>query len=75
MAEGWWGGARGRAPLPLPLLPSTISSAFNSLATVTMEDLVRPHCPGLSESRATQFSKLLGERGPGGGHQGGAAVL
>lgn len=38
---------------------STISSAFNSLATVTMEDLVRPHCPGLSESRATQFSKLL----------------
>lgn len=38
---------------------STISSAFNSLATVTMEDLVRPHCPGLSESRATLFSKLL----------------
>ncbi|XP_074904905.1 sodium-dependent multivitamin transporter isoform X3 [Buteo buteo] len=39
---------------------STISSAFNSLATVTMEDLVRPHCPGLSESRATLLSKLLG---------------
>ncbi|RMB94054.1 hypothetical protein DUI87_29507 [Hirundo rustica rustica] len=38
---------------------STISSAFNSLATVTMEDLVRPHFPGLSESRATLFSKLL----------------
>ncbi|XP_072714174.1 sodium-dependent multivitamin transporter isoform X1 [Ciconia boyciana] len=38
---------------------STISSAFNSLATVTMEDLVRPHCPGLSESRATLISKLL----------------
>ncbi|XP_069706644.1 sodium-dependent multivitamin transporter [Phaenicophaeus curvirostris] len=38
---------------------STISSAFNSLATVTMEDLVRPHCPGLSESRATMLSKLL----------------
>ncbi|KAM6407149.1 LOW QUALITY PROTEIN: sodium-dependent multivitamin transporter [Pluvialis apricaria] len=38
---------------------STISSAFNSLATVTMEDLVRPHCPGLSESRATLLSKLL----------------
>uniref|UniRef100_A0A8C0VJ41 Solute carrier family 5 member 6 n=1 Tax=Cyanistes caeruleus TaxID=156563 RepID=A0A8C0VJ41_CYACU len=42
---------------------STISSAFNSLATVTMEDLVRPHFPGLSESRATLISKLLG------GHQ------
>uniref|UniRef100_A0A8C9G3I0 Sodium-dependent multivitamin transporter n=1 Tax=Pavo cristatus TaxID=9049 RepID=A0A8C9G3I0_PAVCR len=38
---------------------STISSAFNSLATVTMEDLVRPHCPELSESRATLLSKLL----------------
>ncbi|OWK51213.1 Sodium-dependent multivitamin transporter [Lonchura striata] len=38
---------------------STISSAFNSLATVTMEDLVRPHFPGLSESRATLLSKLL----------------
>ncbi|KAM9617179.1 sodium-dependent multivitamin transporter isoform 2-T2 [Morphnus guianensis] len=38
---------------------STISSAFNSLATVTMEDLVRPHCPRLSESRATLVSKLL----------------
>ncbi|KAM6354692.1 sodium-dependent multivitamin transporter [Podargus strigoides] len=38
---------------------STISSAFNSLATVTMEDLVRPRCPGLSESRATLLSKLL----------------
>lgn len=50
------------APLPLPP-PSTISSAFNSLATVTMEDLVRPHFPGLSESRATLLSKLLGEWG------------
>ncbi|XP_068868061.1 sodium-dependent multivitamin transporter isoform X3 [Aphelocoma coerulescens] len=38
---------------------STISSAFNSLATVTMEDLVRPHFPELSESRATLISKLL----------------
>ncbi|KAM6323563.1 sodium-dependent multivitamin transporter [Aegotheles albertisi] len=38
---------------------STISSAFNSLATVTMEDLVRPRCPGLSEARATLLSKLL----------------
>ncbi|XP_071598475.1 sodium-dependent multivitamin transporter isoform X1 [Heliangelus exortis] len=38
---------------------STISSAFNSLATVTMEDLVRPHYPGLSEPRATLLSKLL----------------
>lgn len=49
------------SPLLLPLLPSTISSAFNSLATVTMEDLVRPHFPGLSESRATLLSKLLGQ--------------
>lgn len=64
MAPGPAGlGASGPSPLPLPLLPSTISSAFNSLATVTMEDLVRPHCPGLSESRATLLSKLLGERG------------
>ncbi|KAM6280828.1 sodium-dependent multivitamin transporter [Porphyrio hochstetteri] len=38
---------------------STISSAFNSLATVTMEDLVRPHFPGLPEARATLLSKLL----------------
>ncbi|XP_067406620.1 sodium-dependent multivitamin transporter isoform X2 [Emydura macquarii macquarii] len=38
---------------------STISSAFNSLATVTMEDLIHPHFPGLSESRATLLSKLL----------------
>ncbi|XP_075271258.1 sodium-dependent multivitamin transporter [Opisthocomus hoazin] len=38
---------------------STISSAFNSLATVTMQDLVLPHCPGLSESRVTLLSKLL----------------
>ncbi|XP_062478629.1 sodium-dependent multivitamin transporter [Pezoporus occidentalis] len=38
---------------------STISSAFNSLATVTMEDLVRPHCPRLSEAQATLLSKLL----------------
>ena len=54
--------ARLSPPLPLPS-PSTISSAFNSLATVTMEDLVRPHFPGLSESRATLLSKLLGEWG------------
>ncbi|KAM4771951.1 sodium-dependent multivitamin transporter [Rhinophrynus dorsalis] len=38
---------------------STISSAFNSLATVTMEDLIKPHFPGLSESQATLFSKCL----------------
>ncbi|XP_069461683.1 sodium-dependent multivitamin transporter [Ambystoma mexicanum] len=38
---------------------STISSAFNSLATVTMEDLVKPHFPNLSESRATMLSKVV----------------
>ncbi|XP_038252840.1 sodium-dependent multivitamin transporter isoform X2 [Dermochelys coriacea] len=38
---------------------STISSAFNSLATVTMEDLIHPYFPGLQESRATLLSKLL----------------
>ncbi|KAG9465827.1 hypothetical protein GDO78_017679 [Eleutherodactylus coqui] len=38
---------------------STISSAFNSLATVTMEDLIKPHFPNLTESRATLISKGL----------------
>ncbi|KAM8810026.1 LOW QUALITY PROTEIN: sodium-dependent multivitamin transporter [Eudromia elegans] len=38
---------------------STISSALNSLATVTMEDLVRPHVPALPEGRAALLSKLL----------------
>ncbi|XP_068136034.1 sodium-dependent multivitamin transporter isoform X2 [Hyperolius riggenbachi] len=38
---------------------STISSAFNSLATVTMEDLIKPHFPNLSESQATLLSKFL----------------
>ncbi|KAM3909901.1 sodium-dependent multivitamin transporter isoform 1-T3 [Leptodactylus fuscus] len=38
---------------------STISSAFNSLATVTMEDLIKPHYPSLTESRATLLSKCL----------------
>lgn len=55
------------SPQHLFLLPSTISSAFNSLATVTMEDLVRPHCPRLSEAQATLLSKLLGEGGGMGG--------
>lgn len=40
---------------------STISSAFNSLATVTMEDLIKPYFPAMSESRATLLSKALGE--------------
>uniref|UniRef100_A0AAQ4S611 Solute carrier family 5 member 6 n=1 Tax=Gasterosteus aculeatus aculeatus TaxID=481459 RepID=A0AAQ4S611_GASAC len=39
---------------------STISSAFNSLATVTMEDLVKPHVPAMTEARATLVSKALG---------------
>ncbi|KAK9534051.1 hypothetical protein VZT92_009126 [Zoarces viviparus] len=38
---------------------STISSAFNSLATVTMEDLVKPHFPAMTEARATLLSKVL----------------
>uniref|UniRef100_A0A8C5E577 Sodium-dependent multivitamin transporter-like n=1 Tax=Gouania willdenowi TaxID=441366 RepID=A0A8C5E577_GOUWI len=38
---------------------STISSAFNSLATVTMEDLIKPHCPPMTEARATMVSKAL----------------
>lgn len=39
---------------------STISSAFNSLATVTMEDLIKPHFPTMTEARATCLSKALG---------------
>ncbi|KAK6307568.1 hypothetical protein J4Q44_G00227160 [Coregonus suidteri] len=38
---------------------STISSAFNSLATVTMEDLIKPHCSSMTEARATLLSKGL----------------
>ncbi|XP_056152305.1 sodium-dependent multivitamin transporter-like [Lampris incognitus] len=38
---------------------STISSAFNSLATVTMEDLIKPHFPAMTEERATLLSKCL----------------
>ncbi|XP_042356824.1 solute carrier family 5 member 6 [Plectropomus leopardus] len=38
---------------------STISSAFNSLATVTMEDLIKPHFPAMSEAKATLLSKAL----------------
>uniref|UniRef100_A0A3P9LPI5 Sodium-dependent multivitamin transporter n=1 Tax=Oryzias latipes TaxID=8090 RepID=A0A3P9LPI5_ORYLA len=38
---------------------STISSAFNSLATVTMEDLIKPQFPGMTETRATLLSKGL----------------
>lgn len=45
----------------LLFLRSTISSAFNSLATVTMEDLVKPHFPAMSEAKATLLSKALGE--------------
>ncbi|KAL2098858.1 hypothetical protein ACEWY4_005338 [Coilia grayii] len=37
---------------------STVSSAFNSLATVTMEDLIKPHFP-MEDSKATLLSKLL----------------
>lgn len=42
------------------ILHSTISSAFNSLATVTMEDLIKPHFPAMTEARATLLSKALG---------------
>ncbi|XP_008582870.1 PREDICTED: sodium-dependent multivitamin transporter isoform X2 [Galeopterus variegatus] len=38
---------------------STISSAFNSLATVTMEDLIRPWFPEFSEAWATMLSRSL----------------
>ncbi|XP_038162727.1 solute carrier family 5 member 6a isoform X1 [Cyprinodon tularosa] len=38
---------------------STISSAFNSLATVTMEDLIKPYFPNMTESKATLMSKGL----------------
>ncbi|XP_069567790.1 sodium-dependent multivitamin transporter-like [Brachyistius frenatus] len=38
---------------------STISSAFNSLATVTMEDLIKPNFPAMTEARATLLSKAL----------------
>uniref|UniRef100_A0A667Y521 Solute carrier family 5 member 6a n=1 Tax=Myripristis murdjan TaxID=586833 RepID=A0A667Y521_9TELE len=38
---------------------STISSAFNSLATVTMEDLIKPHFPAMTEAKATLLSKGL----------------
>lgn len=38
---------------------STISSAFNSLATVTMEDLIQPWFPQLTETRAIMLSRGL----------------
>ncbi|TSO25151.1 Structural maintenance of chromosomes protein 6 [Bagarius yarrelli] len=38
---------------------STISSAFNSLATVTMEDFIKPQYPSMSEARATLLSKVI----------------
>ncbi|XP_045405210.1 sodium-dependent multivitamin transporter isoform X3 [Lemur catta] len=38
---------------------STISSAFNSLATVTMEDLIRPWFPEFTEARAIMLSRSL----------------
>ncbi|XP_078071328.1 solute carrier family 5 member 6a [Mustelus asterias] len=38
---------------------STISSAFNSLAAVTMTDLIKPHYPDMTEARATLVSKGL----------------
>ncbi|KAK5858022.1 hypothetical protein PBY51_011222 [Eleginops maclovinus] len=38
---------------------SSISSSFNSLATVTMEDLIKPRFPTMTEARATLLSKAL----------------
>ncbi|XP_055362289.1 solute carrier family 5 member 6a isoform X2 [Betta splendens] len=38
---------------------STISSAFNSLATVTIEDLIKPHFPNMTEAKATLLSKAF----------------
>ncbi|XP_070835607.1 solute carrier family 5 member 6 isoform X4 [Chaetodon trifascialis] len=49
---------------------STISSAFNSLATVTMEDLIKPHFPAMTEARAMLLSKALGSGGRSGGGSG-----
>ncbi|KAK1893886.1 Sodium-dependent multivitamin transporter [Dissostichus eleginoides] len=37
----------------------SISSSFNSLATVTMEDLIKPQFPAMTEARATLLSKGL----------------
>ncbi|KAM5292385.1 sodium-dependent multivitamin transporter [Ctenodactylus gundi] len=38
---------------------STISSAFNSLATVTMDDLIQPWFPEFTEARAIMLSRSL----------------
>ncbi|XP_060601932.1 sodium-dependent multivitamin transporter-like [Ruditapes philippinarum] len=38
---------------------STISSGLNSLSAVTLTDLIRPLSPNMSESRATNISKLI----------------
>ncbi|XP_051876564.1 solute carrier family 5 member 6a [Pristis pectinata] len=38
---------------------STISSAFSSLAAVTMADLIKPYYPDMTESQATLISKCL----------------
>ncbi|KAG7260177.1 hypothetical protein CRUP_030930 [Coryphaenoides rupestris] len=40
----------------------SVSSAFNSLATVTMEDLIKPHFPAMTEARATLLCKGLGQK-------------
>ncbi len=48
---------------------STVSSGINSLATLILEDLVRPCFPRLAERAAMRVGKLLGnerERRPDG---------
>uniref|UniRef100_A0A8C4FBI9 Sodium-dependent multivitamin transporter n=1 Tax=Dicentrarchus labrax TaxID=13489 RepID=A0A8C4FBI9_DICLA len=41
------------------LFRSSAVETFNSLATVTMEDLIKPHFPNMTEAKATLLSKGL----------------
>ena len=43
-----------------PILNSTASSGLNSIAAVTLEDIVKRVHPGLSDERATKISKIIG---------------
>ena len=40
---------------------STASSGLNSLAAVTLEDIVKKIHPNITEQKATMVSKLIGE--------------
>lgn len=39
---------------------STISSGLNSLAAVTLTDIIRPRAPDMTEKTATNISKITG---------------